>query len=87
MIRLDHDGDVEMADITGPSLVHAPTKRHTDSRIRKQRGDGDVIQLDHNGDIVMADINIIRPTASINNRYHQMTKPPVTRVWEQIRIR
>jgi hypothetical protein len=53
LIRLDHDRDVEMADIR-PS-------QYADGDIRNQRGGGDVmIRLDHDGNVEMADIRLSR---------------------------
>jgi hypothetical protein len=61
MIRLDYDGDVDMANIR--PFQHARTKGHADGYyIRKQRGSGGaMIRLDHDGDVEMADI---RPSRS-----------------------
>jgi hypothetical protein len=54
MIRLDHDGDVDMADIR-PSQ-HARTKGHADGGVRKQRSGGAVIRSYYDGDVDMARI-------------------------------
>jgi hypothetical protein len=57
VIRLDHNGDVDMAD-TRPSR-HTRTRGHANSGnggIRKERGGAGMIQRDHDGDVEMADI-------------------------------